>query len=162
MYLHPPSKFKIYNDISVRVVSSLLAQRARADQNLLSRPISGPKSKIDSIFYISQTGRLFVCCLFVCLFVCFSSHSRIFHLNGDVTIAGEGLQILTNARHSWPLSKEGSLACHSSEAVTTCIYDYKGRGWYSNTQHSVRGTNALTHCATAAVLNMTSNNTDNH
>ena len=67
MYLHPPSKFKIYNDISVRVVSSLLAQRARADQNLLSRPISGPNSKIDSIFYIFQTGRLFIC-LFVCLF----------------------------------------------------------------------------------------------
>ena len=26
---------------------------------------------------------------------------------------GEGLQILTNARHSWPLSSEGSLACHT-------------------------------------------------
>ena len=35
--------------------------------------------------------------LFVCLFVCFgfSSHWRIFHSYGDVTIAGEGLQILT-------------------------------------------------------------------
>ena len=42
-----------------------------------------------------------------------SSHSRIFHSYGDVTIAGEGLQILTYARHSWPLSSEGSLMCHT-------------------------------------------------
>ena len=42
------------------------------------------------------------------LFVCFgfSSHSRIFHSYGDVSIADEGLHI------SWPLSSEGSLACH--------------------------------------------------
>ena len=39
----------------------------------------------------------------------FSSHSRFFHLYGDVTITGEGLQILTDARHSWPLSSKGSL-----------------------------------------------------
>ena len=44
----------------------------------------------------------------ICLFVwSLSSHLRIFHSYGDVTIAGEGLQILTNARHSWPLSSEG-------------------------------------------------------
>ena len=45
-------------------------------------------------------------------FLDFSSHSRIFHLHGDVIITGEDLQILTYARHSWPLSSEGSLACH--------------------------------------------------
>ena len=43
----------------------------------------------------------------------FSSHSRIFHSYGDVTITGERLQILTFTRHSWPLSIEGSLACHT-------------------------------------------------
>ena len=43
----------------------------------------------------------------------FSSHSRIFHTYGDVTMTGEGLQILTYARHSWPLSSKGSLACHT-------------------------------------------------
>ena len=32
---------------------------------------------------------------------------------GDVTITDEGLQILTYARHLWPLSSEGSLACHT-------------------------------------------------
>ena len=42
-----------------------------------------------------------------------SPHSRIFHSYGDVTIAGEGLQILTYTRHSWPLSSEGSLTCHT-------------------------------------------------
>ena len=42
-----------------------------------------------------------------------SSHSRIFHSYGDVNIAVEGLQIFTYARHSWPLSSEGSLTCHT-------------------------------------------------
>ena len=52
-------------------------------------------------------------CLFVCLFVWgFSSHSIIFQTFADVTIVGEGLQILTYARHLWPLSSEDSLACH--------------------------------------------------
>ena len=37
--------------------------------------------------------------------------SQIFQSHGDVTIAGEGLQILAYAWHSWPLSSEGSLAC---------------------------------------------------
>ena len=80
-----------------------------------------------------------------CLFWDFLSHSRIFNSYGDVTIAGEGLQILTYAWHLWPLSSEGSLVCHTfsdtghpfimviSEdrtltpfgrgAVTTCLYD---------------------------------------
>ena len=43
----------------------------------------------------------------------FSFHSWIFHSYGDVTIAGQGLQILTYTRHSWPLNTEGSLACHT-------------------------------------------------
>ena len=43
-----------------------------------------------------------------CLFVCsFSFHSRIFHSFGQVIIADKGLQILTYARHLWPLSSEG-------------------------------------------------------
>ena len=46
-------------------------------------------------------------CLF--LFVwSVSSHSRIIHSFGDVTIAGQGLQILTYARHLWPLRSEGA------------------------------------------------------
>ena len=52
--------------------------------------------------------------VFVYLFVYgFSSHLRNFHSYGDVAIAGEGLQILTCARNSWPLSCEGSLASHT-------------------------------------------------
>ena len=74
-----------------------------------------------SIFHTLEYSRiLFVACdgrrrgNFVCLFVwSFSSHSRIFHSFGDVIFAGEGLQNLTYARNSWPLSSEGSLACHT-------------------------------------------------
>ena len=52
--------------------------------------------------------------IFVCLFVwSFPSHSRIFHSFENVTIAGEGLQILTYARHSWQLSIEGSFAYYT-------------------------------------------------
>ena len=40
-------------------------------------------------------------------------HSGIFHACGDVTITVEGLQILTYARHSWPLSSKGYIACHT-------------------------------------------------
>ena len=47
-----------------------------------------------------------------CLFVWVFHPTRIFHSYGDVIIAGEGLQLLTYARDSWPLSSEGSLACH--------------------------------------------------
>ena len=39
--------------------------------------------------------------------------SRIFHSNGDVPITDERLQIFTYAQHSWLLSSEGSLACHT-------------------------------------------------
>ena len=39
-------------------------------------------------------------------------HSRIVHSYGDATIASEGLQMLTYARHSWLLSWKGSLTCH--------------------------------------------------
>ena len=38
----------------------------------------------------------------------FSSHLKIFHSYGEVTITVEGLQVLTCARHSWTLSSEGS------------------------------------------------------
>ena len=36
-----------------------------------------------------------------------------FHSFGDVIITLEGLHILTYARHLWPFSSEGSLACHT-------------------------------------------------
>ena len=64
-----------------------------------------PRSTYVSFFIWTQNG-FFLKDLFVC---CLLSRSRIFHSYGDVTIAGEGLQILTYARHSWPLSSEGFL-----------------------------------------------------
>ena len=41
-----------------------------------------------------------------------STHSRIYHWFGDVIIIGEELQILTFARHSWPMSRDGSYTRH--------------------------------------------------
>ena len=49
---------------------------------------------------------------FYWLSIVFTSLWRIFHSYGDVTIVGEGLQNL-GARHSGPLSREGSLSCHT-------------------------------------------------
>ena len=112
------------------------------------------------------------CGLFVCLFVC--DFTRIFYTYGDVTITGVGLQILTDAWHSLPLSCEAPLACHtycdtgirlywsfprtrdthtycrsiSNGAVTTVFTTTVCRGWVSNTQPSACGPNALTRCAT--------------
>ena len=99
----------------------------------------------------------------------FSSHSKIFHSFGDVTIAGEGLHILTYVQHSWPLSSEGSLACHTywemghpfiiinshlqgpvtlapnaEPVLRTC------GSWDLNTQPFACRGNAITHCTTIA------------
>ena len=62
-------------------------------------------------FSINFVFSSMVCLLLIdiCLFGVYQS----FHSYGDVTITGEGLQVLTYARHSWQLSGEGSLACHT-------------------------------------------------
>ena len=75
--------------------------------------------------------------LFVSLFVWgLSSYSRIFHLYGDVIIASEWLQIFNSARHSWPLSKEGSSECHTYCVII--IYNGHLRGlWHSHLLPSV-------------------------
>ena len=47
--------------------------------------------------------------VFFCLLVWdYSFHLRIFHSHGDVTNSGEGLQMLTYARHLRPSSRKGS------------------------------------------------------
>ena len=54
------------------------------------------------------TRKQFLVSFYAVLFVWgFSSHSRIFQSYGDVNITGDGLQILTYARHLLPLSSEG-------------------------------------------------------
>ena len=42
-----------------------------------------------------------------------TSHSKSFHSYGNGTITDEGLQSGTYVRHTWPLTSEGSLACHT-------------------------------------------------
>ena len=55
----------------------------------------------------------------VCMSVCACLGTFLFVISGiylsygDITIAGEHLQMLTYARQSWPLSSEVSLACHT-------------------------------------------------
>ena len=67
-----------------------------------------------------------------------SSHSRIFNSYGDVTIAGEGLQILTYAQHLWPLSSEGSLTCHTHcDAGLPFIMVISEDPWHSHLMPSV-------------------------
>ena len=104
--------------------------------------------------------------LFVCLVL--FSHLCILPLFGDVTVADEWLQILTYARHLWPLNSEDSLACHmycdmssprtrdthtccqtlGSGAVTTCFYDLGlSRLGFEFPNFRLRG-EALTHCVT--------------
>ena len=51
--------------------------------------------------------------MFVCLGGFFLSHSRLLNSYGDITFTGEGVQILTFARHSWSLSSKCDLACHT-------------------------------------------------
>ena len=106
---------------------------------------------------------------FVCLFVCLgiSSHSRIFHSYGDVTIAGEGLQIFTYIRHSQYYCDTGQslfnyhprvpvthtcCPAYGSRAATACFYVLGFRGWDSNTQPSACKASSLSHFTNAAVL----------
>ena len=63
----------------------------------------------------SEMGNIFITYWDIYVYVCleFYVHARIFHSYGNVTITGEGLQILIYARHIRLLSSEGSLACHT-------------------------------------------------
>ena len=73
-------------------------------------------------------------CLLVYLGYMYLSHFVSTPSYGDVSITGEGLQILTFARHLpvWSLSSDGSFACHifcgSGHPLIMVIYE--GR-WHS-------------------------------
>ena len=107
--------------------------------------------KYDSILVDCWTRFLF--CLF-CLFCLFGVNGPIREFFTHVETSPLPVQIMTYARHSWTLSSEGSLACHtycdrghpfitviskdrdtqtycrafSSGTVTTCFYDL-GISW---------------------------------
>ena len=67
-------------------------------------------------------------CLYFCLV--FLSHSRIFHLIGDVANTGEGLQILTCTRqlHVWLLRSWGSLTYIIPSVTRVIVYIVNLRG----------------------------------
>ena len=113
------------------------------------------KNKYDT-FLLSYTK--FTECFLLCLFGVFHPTREFFTRSfRDVTFVGEELQILTYARHLWPLSSEGSFACHTycgtghpfkmvSGAVTTCFNDI-GLG-FEHPAFRLWGerTNPLRHC----------------
>ena len=75
----------------------------------------------------------YLVCLLVCFRVFFSSHLRIFYSYEDVTIVGEGLQIFTNAWHSWSLSSESNFACHIfCDTVHPFIISISEDPWHSH------------------------------
>ena len=146
------------------------ANKISFQQNLLRDPIISPEDPSESP--VGHQRRTYICLRLFLLG--FSSHSRIFRSYGVVmiTITDEGLQFFTYARHLWPMSKGGSLACYTycetghpltmvisedprdthnycwavgSGTVTTKVC----RGWDSNTQPSACDANALTDWATA-------------
>ena len=97
--------------------------------------------------------------MFVCLFVCLNVQLiwRRHH------ITGEEPQILTFAQHSWPLSSEGSLACHTSYDIMVISKDPwhscfnvlgLSRLGFKHPTFRAFKVNALTDCATAAVSNI--------
>ena len=49
-----------------------------------------------------------------------SYYSGIFHPYGNFTIEGDGLRILTYARHSWPFSRENFLSCQTYRDTGLC------------------------------------------
>jgi hypothetical protein len=57
----------------------------------------------------------------------FNSYTRISHLYGDVTTASEGLQNL--GLHSGPLSREGSLSCHTCCEMELRFYQSHSKSW---------------------------------
>ena len=76
------------------------------------------------------------------LFVCFgfSLPLEVFftHMKRDFTITDEELQMLTYARHPWPLSREGSLACHTyCDTENQCIMVISEDPWHSHLSLSV-------------------------
>ena len=79
-------------------------------------------------------------------------YSKKFRSYGDVTSTGERLQILTYARHSQPLSSEGSLACHNDCVLS--VYDGHLRGPHTHTYCRAFGSGAVTTCFYSYVLRL--------
>ena len=118
------------------------------------------------------------CWVLKCLFGVFCLTREFFNSYGNVTITGEGPQILIYAKQSWSVSSDGSLACHTyadmghlfimviskdcdthtycrafcNRAVTTCIKDLGLSGLGFEHSNFACRMNALTHCATAAAV----------
>ena len=120
---------------------------------------------------------------FVCLSVCLFFVPFYIFSHGDVTITGEGLQMLTYAWHLWPLGRRilrvpnllwhetsvynGHLWGHvklranaerlAEELSLSVLTAYICCGWDSCTQPSPRGANAVIPCAIPAARRISMN-----
>ena len=144
------------------------SQTAAKDRSTSGNSLAKFKVVWETSLYISIVGFFLLS---------FTSHSRL-HSYGDITITGEGLQILTYTWHSG--CSEGYLACNtycdtshpfimvisedpwhshilpsvwqwSCHYVPICFYDLGLWHLGFNTHDTACGANALTDCATAAV-----------
>ena len=88
---------------------------------------------------------------FVYLFVWgITSHLRIFHAYGDITITAQGLQTLTYARHSWPLSSEGSLVCYTYSSCNNVAFPYFTFWYLSEKYQNFKNQRRQHYCSTKA------------
>ena len=83
----------------------------------------------DKLILSAQKSKYSFCSCVYLLVKGLTSHSRLFHSYEDATISVAGLQILTYTRHSWPLSIEGPLVCHTNcdteHPFKIVIFDYQ-------------------------------------
>ena len=109
----------------------------------------GDQFKFQTVYKVNMrfAGLSWLLLLIFFLFVwCFTSHWRIFHSYGDVTIIGEGLQILTYTRHSWSFSSWCSLKCHTyCDTEHTLIKVIFEDPWHSHLLQAY-GSGAVTTC----------------
>ena len=77
---------------------------------------STDENEKQTIYFLSHQRSQYMCqtqyMFYIRFFVGFRLTEGFFTHVSDVTITGEGLQILTFTRHVCPSSSEGSLACH--------------------------------------------------
>ena len=100
--------------------------------------------------YMSVWFILF-CFVFVGLFVCLEfivPLENFFYSYVDVTITGEGLQSLTYAQHSWPLSSEVSFFATPTVTRDICLkWSYqRTRNTHTYCQAFSRGVVTITSC----------------
>ena len=100
---------------NLKVLSSVLLVLSSHSSNFLITPRHAHISKVKTLFFKNYEkdityNRASEKSLFISGF---TYHSKICHSYGDVTITGEGLQIMSSTKQSRPFSSGGSLDYHT-------------------------------------------------